>query len=172
MKSPTEYCFSSKMKKPVTTSRTAARARGSRSTPTLSGAQWRRCVPRPQPSSRIGRPSSARPRAWADHLLRWLDAPGAFHCTFDDLVRKPGETLGVIAERFGLRLDLADPPIPPPVTGRYSAWAARLRGDLGSTNHYAHGERTPELVEQHRPHLVFLSNGEILPDVEFHLRST
>lgn len=86
----------------------------------------------------------SRPRAWADHLLSWLDEPGAFHCTFDDLVKKPGEMLGVIAERFGLQLQLADPPIPPPVTGRYSAWAARLRGDMGSTNHYAHGERTPK----------------------------
>lgn len=89
----------------------------------------------------------SRPRVWADHLLRWLDAPGAIHCRFDDLVKRPADTLGMIAERFGLEFQPADPPIPPPVTGRYAAWAARLRGDLGSTNHYAHGQRTPKPEE-------------------------
>jgi hypothetical protein len=84
-----------------------------------------------------------RPRVWAEHLLAWLDTPGVVHLRFDDLVREPERTLGELAERLDLRLEMRDPAIPPPVTSRSRAYLARLRGDLGSTNHYSQGERTP-----------------------------
>ena len=96
----------------------------------------------------------SRPREWAEHVLAWLDAPGVVHYAFDRLVRDPAATLAEIGERFGLRLEPADPAIPPAVRSRRETWIARLRGDLTSTNQHIRGKRPP------RPDEVFTAEDE------------
>ena len=93
----------------------------------------------------------SRPREWADHVTAWLDRPGVVHYGFDDFVKQAPRTLGEIGERLGLRLELADPAIPPAVRTRSAAWLARLRGDLTSTNHHAAGIPTPKPDEVFSP---------------------
>jgi len=107
----------------------------------------------------------SRAREWSDHVLAWLDRPGAHVVRFDRIVRDTEAVLGELAAALDAERRPKSPPLPRPIKTVRAAWIARALGRVESTNVHSAGIpplKRDEAFDEARTRRFFDEAGEAM----------